>query len=177
MKKMINRIIFLAIFLISTNASAHYIGEQYAGGIIFWIDNDSEHGLIAATEDLAKDITWFNGKYITTYAIRDGIFSGKDNTAQIIRMLGSSKKTYAAAIAYSYRGGELTDWYLPSKYELKLLYEQKMVIGGFTDGIYWSSTELNQNPLLGVCVQNFENGDQFVSLKEYTANIRPIRSF
>lgn len=171
------RIVYLSIFVMSTNVSAHYIGEQYAGGIIFWIDNDSEHGLIAATEDLAKDIPWFNGKYTPTYAIRDGIFSGKDNTAQIIRVIGSSKKTYAAAIAQSYRGSELTDWYLPSRYELKLLYDQKMIIGGFANGIYWSSTELNQNPLLGVCVQNFENGDQFVSLKEYTAHIRPIRSF
>lgn len=175
MTKSINHIIFLALFLINTNTFAHYIGEQYGGGIIFWVDKESEHGLIAASEDLSQNTPWFDGRYIATYAIRDGIFSGKDNTAQIIRKLSFSKN--AAAITQSYRGGELTDWYLPSRYELNLLYQQRMMVGGFADNIYWSSTELNQNPLLGVCVQNFENGDQFVSLKENIASIRAIRSF
>ena len=33
------------------------------------------------------------------------------------------------------------DWYLPSRYELQLLYAQKSRFLGFTNGFYWSSNE------------------------------------
>ena len=33
-----------------------------------------------------------------------------------------------------------TDWYLPSRNELNLLYTNKDAIGGFIPGVYWSST-------------------------------------
>jgi len=36
-----------------------------------------------------------------------------------------------------------TDWYLPALMELRLLYENKDAIGGFTTSVYWSSTEYN----------------------------------
>jgi len=37
--------------------------------------------------------------------------------------------------------GGYSDWYLPSEDELHKLYLNKEVIGGFTNGLYWSSTE------------------------------------
>ena len=57
-------VIFVLSFLMITTASAHFIGEQYQGGVVFWIDEVAEHGLIASTEDLTADIQWFNGNYI-----------------------------------------------------------------------------------------------------------------
>ncbi len=50
---------------------------------------------------------------------------------------------YVAQICANYQGGGYVDWYLPSKYELNLLYQQKRVVGGFADAAYWSSTEHN----------------------------------
>jgi hypothetical protein len=168
--------ILLTLMFMSTSVAAHYIGEQYKGGVIFWVDEVSEHGLIAATEDLSIDITWFNGNYTASHAIRDGIFSGKDNTHRIVEVQGV-KTSYAAREAINYKGNGYDDWYLPSRHELNLMYMQKNMIGGFANHIYWSSTELSANPLLGVCIQDFSTGDQFVSLKEYKGNVRVIRSF
>ena len=36
----------------------HFIGEQFGGGIIFFIDETGEHGLIAAPEDQSSSIEW-----------------------------------------------------------------------------------------------------------------------
>ncbi len=38
-----------------------------------------------------------------------------------------------------------SDWHLPSKTELKVLYEHRNVVGGFAKDDYWSSTELDSN--------------------------------
>ncbi|AMK75618.1 MULTISPECIES: hypothetical protein [Methylomonas] len=34
----------------------HYVGERYAGGIIFYVDDDGQHGLIAALVDQSDGI-------------------------------------------------------------------------------------------------------------------------
>jgi len=47
------------------------------------------------------------------------------------------------------------DWHLPTKTELKLLYEQRNFVGSFTKDDYWSSTELDIN---SAWIQGFLNG-------------------
>jgi len=53
--------------------------------------------------------------------------------------------TFASRICNEYSvtvgGVNYGDWYLPSKFELNLLYLQKTVVGGFASTYYWSSTE------------------------------------
>ncbi|MDI6736460.1 MAG: DUF1566 domain-containing protein, partial [bacterium] len=119
----------------------HYIGESYGGGIVFWVDSSGQHGLIATTTDQSSGIQWYNGVYGTTNAVRDGVYAGKHNTERIIAT--QSTGSYAAQICANCQEGGYGDWYLPSKHELNLLYQQRGVVGNFSSGYYWSSTEFN----------------------------------
>ncbi|MEI6124891.1 MAG: hypothetical protein WCQ95_14840 [Bacteroidota bacterium] len=124
----------------------HYIGESYQGGIIFWLDATGQHGLIAATTDQNVEY-WYNGTNRTTGSSGDGLYAGKMNTAIIVatQMADNQAGNFAAKACadYSVTDGGVTygDWYLPSKYELNLLYLQSNAVGGFANYYYWSSTE------------------------------------
>lgn len=121
--------------------AAHYIGERFGGGIIFYIDSTGEHGLIADTVDFNPS-TWWNGLPRTlTGAMRTKIGSGYSNTKKIVSVQGDSGR-YAARRCWLYRGSGYTDWFLPSRDELNELYKQKSVVG-LTGSRYWSSTEIN----------------------------------
>ena len=148
------------------------IGQSYQGGIIAYIDSTGQHGLIAATEDQSEGIQWYNSDSIVTCATGTAIGTGSANTDAIIAAQGSG--SYAASIARDYNGGGYTDWFLPSRDELNQLYVNKAAIGGFTDALYWSSTEY-VNTL--AWTQNFYNGIQFNVNKSNTYNVRAVRAF
>ena len=60
----------------------HIVGESYQGGIIFWVDPEGQHGLIAARNgDAAR---WYNGTFFVTNATADGIYAGAKNTDVIV---------------------------------------------------------------------------------------------
>lgn len=50
-----------------------------------------------------------------------------------------------------------TDWYLPARTELNVLYTNRSAIGGFTTGYYWSSTEIDDDEARR---QDFDDGAQ-----------------
>ncbi|MFA5818660.1 MAG: hypothetical protein WC854_05220 [Bacteroidales bacterium] len=123
----------------------HTIGEVYGGGIVFYVYDGGQHGLIAATVDQSTAIRWYAGTSTYTMAKAVGVGAGKANTAIIIANQGNGDgSTYAARICneYSVTVGDVTygDWYLPSKFELNLLNLQKTVVDTAYDW-YWSSTE------------------------------------
>ena len=156
----------------TTASSAHFIGESYGGGIVFYVCTGGQHGLIAAVADQSSGIQWYNGSNSTTNAVRDDVFAGLLNTERIIINQGTG--SYAAQVCANFKGGVFGDWYLPSKYELNLLYEQKAVVGGFTNAFYWSSTE---NSYERAWCQDFNDGSQFNHYKYQTFPVRPIRAF
>jgi hypothetical protein len=158
------------------------IGDTYGGGIVFYIlqsgdagyDADVQHGLIAATEDQSSGIQWFNGSYVTTGAIGTAVGTGATNTTTIIDKQGATATDYAAGLARAHRGGGYDDWFLPSKDELNLLRLQQGAVGGFSSGFYWSSTEYFLN---FAWRQFFFNGNQYISNKSNTVNVRAVRAF
>jgi hypothetical protein len=165
--------------LYAKTANVHYIGESYGGGIVFYIYDNGRHGLIAATADQSTGKRWYAGTYTNTMAFADGVGAGKANTAIIIANQGyGNGATYAARICneYSVTVGGVTygDWYLPSKYELNLLYLQKTVVGVFANDYYWSSTEDN---ITNAWSQYFTLGDQSNGVKAYPGSVRAIRAF
>jgi len=156
----------------TTSPTPLAIGDSYQGGIIFWLDATGQHGLIAATADQSTGLQWYNGTYTTTNAVRDGIGAGMYSTERIIA--NQSGSDYAAQLCANYQGGGYGDWYLPSKYELNLLYLQKTAVDGLASDYYWSSTDFN---IAGAWGQYFSDGVQFGRGKADAGYVRAVRSF
>lgn len=178
-------ILTTCLIIVSKTSIAHEIGEYYQGGVIFYVDSTLEHGLIAATSDQGA-ATWRKRQY-NTGATHDGLYSGKYNTEHILDSLGPIG-SYAARLAATCHDGGYSDWYLPSKYELDLMFKQRFIIGEFSlgediyQGVYWSSTvEYNTTTKTEyqAWVQKFnDNGRTYsLPLDSHSARIRAIRSF
>ncbi|MBU0765367.1 MAG: DUF1566 domain-containing protein [Bacteroidetes bacterium] len=170
----------LASWETTTFAVTHYIGESYGGGIVFYVYDNGQHGLIAATEDQSVSAVWYNGTYRITGTSGDGLGAGEMNTALIVatQISDNQSGSFSAQICadYSLISGGVTygDWYLPSKYELNLLYQQQSTVGGFGPVSYWSSSEGNDSE---AWMQSFSTGMQYYNTKEIPTNIRAIRAF
>lgn len=174
----------LATWESPASSDAHYIGEVYGGGIVFYVYDNGQHGLIAATSDQSTGIQWSNGLYKYTGTTGDGLGAGAMNTAMIVAMQMGDNETgnFAAKVCTDYsvtaNGIVYGDWYLPSKYESDLLYLQKDIVGGFAEADYWTSTE---EPWANSFAKHryFGNGAQtFPSdVKYHTFRVRAIRAF
>lgn len=163
-----------------------YIGMPYQGGVIAYIFQSSDtgyvagetHGLIASIGDISTAIQWNNELSSSTGAIGTELGTGKTNTAAIISTQGSG--SYAAKLCDDYVNtdtgtGVYSDWYLPSKDELNLLYLNKAKIGGFTSGTYWTSTEETD---VNAWLQYSSNGMQSNGSKGYDfGKVRAVRNF
>jgi len=181
----------------------HFIGDSYQGGIVFYVDADGQHGLIAAKADQGTSgIQWYNGTVRVTGTAGDGLGAGSMNTAIIVatQIRDNQSGNFAAKVAadYSVQEDGVTpctvaqglshppvtetcygDWYLPSKVELNLLYTQKAVVGGFAQDWYYSSTEF---AIGGAWGQYFGHGTQDDGTQDYfykgaTNRVRAVRSF
>jgi hypothetical protein len=147
------------------------IGDRAQGGIVFWVDEKGHHGLVASEADQGEGETWYEGK---TFSLKDGIFAGKFNTERII---ANKSLTYNAAQACAnYKGGGYDDWYLPSKLELRLLYNHKSLIGVYAKDYYWSSTE-EENDVAWLL--SFYDGfdSNYINYGSSLFRVRAIRAF
>jgi len=172
---------------LTTQTATHSIGESFGGGIIFYVWDNGRHGLIAATSNLSfggtTGFTWGpTANYVM--ALRNGINAGMSNTERIIMKQGAGIGNYAAMVAahYSFNGngwGGYGDWYLPSIYELQLLFKQKSDTRlNFTNTTYvWSSTEADDKTAYTL---NFFSSTGTVQAEPKNLNprsVRAIRSF
>jgi hypothetical protein len=159
------------------------IGDTYQGGLIFYLDASGCHGLIAAPSDQnsGDGIQWYNGSFTNTTAFASCVGCGDGNTSMVVYNQGSG--SYAAVICQILSLGEKSDWYLPSKYELNLMYQNIGQgnalnlgnIGDFASSSYWSSTEDDNGYAWG---QNFYYGDQYSFNKSsISAMVRAVRAF
>jgi len=168
-----------------SGGTTHYIGELYGGGNIFWLDQTGEHGLIAATSDISGDHAWYNGTFMVTGANADGIYALTYNNEKIIAAQGTGAYASILCRDYFHFSGNMfhDDWYLPSKYELNLMYLNRAYLAPFNTsyGIYWSSTEGVSDPLNCAFDQVFMNcsqsGQQEESPKDWENQVRCIRKF
>ena len=135
------------------------IGDSYQGGIIFYLDGLGG-GLIAAPTDQNADDWGCNGTLITG---ADGTAVGTGNQNTIDIEVGCPAVGTAADVCANLTLNSYSDWFLPSKDELNLMYQNIGQgnalglgnIGGFADNLYWSSSEID----LGTAwLQNFGPG-------------------
>jgi len=180
-----------------SSVPTHRVGDYFGGGIIFDVDTSGQHGLIAALADQSAGVTWSNSNvnYRLTGTSGDELGAGAMNTTLIIATQIGVNPTvnFAAKMAADYSvqadgtsacTGSASetcygDWYLPSKYELSLMYNRigqgtPGNAGAFADTFYWSSTE-NTNTL--AWNQFFGNGLQGVSDKFFALGVRAVRAF
>jgi len=168
----------------SSTASAqdktYSIGERGpAGGWIFYDKGSKTDGwqyLEAAPEDIGDETGWYRSGYIDIGRTLTAIGTGKINTDKIIKAHGEGK--YAAKLCTEYRGGDKSDWFLPSKDELNLMIKNLLDkgIGNFKGSNYWSSTE---NMEYVAWIKSFYMGNKASSLSDDLTRkrVRAIRAF
>lgn len=166
------------------------VGDLAHGGIVFWMDESEQHGLVCALEEQGN-IRWnVEGDPTPAHAFGDGPYAGEMNTMLIIAAqarLGSTAVPYAASVCnellHGLNGNSYGDWYLPSKTELQLIFENKLIInetvnklGGepLTDDYYWSSTERESG---SAYVINMETGFPGILFTDDKYRVRAVRSF
>ncbi|MEX2485403.1 MAG: hypothetical protein WED10_12610 [Brumimicrobium sp.] len=169
------------------------VGDYAQGGVVFWVDETKQHGLVCTTEDVIPGtIRWFAGTHGSTRAVGDGAFGGEDNTNLILSAqinLGDDGADYAAAICsdlvVSQGGVDYGDWYLPTVEELYLIGQNYTIVdntstanGGtaLVTSPYWSSMELNNNDAKYVVITPGGVSDSSVD-KAATFNVRAVRAF
>jgi len=169
------------------------IGSYHAGGIVFYIDETGEHGLVMAPIQGDKE----NSDVMDYYEVEDvewgpmgldvpgtnGTFanlgSGRSNTDLILAATPGIKT--AASFCRDLNLNGYNDWFLPSLEELVLLHESLFdsewhcMDGGF----YWSS---NQDYAFHAFVFSlgydlYEEGDCRTRHKNKSIYVLPIRSF
>ncbi len=174
------------IYQNGTSFGQHYIGELYGGGIVFYIYDNGQHGLIASLNDLdgSSGVQWYNGSEITTNA--ESTWDGATNTTTIVSVQGVG--TYAAQLCDDYTGGGQSDWYLPAVWEFQILFNNAFVISKilendgdsttnglqFKNGRYWSSNEVGFSTAYNfiVSINKVEAAMKFSQYK-----VRAIRAF
>ena len=163
------------------------IGDLAQGGIVFYIDETGEHGLVAAFED-AGSFPWgcYGTEVIGADAISIGM--GLQNTLDIVATCNQAP--IAASVALSYENLGYDDWYLPSFNELIEMYnilgngDSNENLGQFNNAVYWSSSEAGPYNQYGYIsaynvffTLNDSAGTFGHSPKDYNRSVRPIRSF
>lgn len=133
---------------VSSNDITYSIGlNEDLGGYVFYVTPDGRHGLVCATADYPNpnDANWWMAQdYINL-----------------------PEKLPAMAQNF-------TDWRMPTRQELLMMYQHKAAIGGFQDLVYESSTEVDSGWFWGV---NFLDGSDAHFQKDLAKERRVVRSF
>ena len=190
------------IIEVTDSVAIYSIGDDGPGGGIIFYDkgfySDGWRYLEAAPSDLGNGNTYIFGLYKTSddgytqwSGTGYGIGLGKLNTRTLVADMrteayesrnGITKtENYAAQLCDTYSYGGYSDWFLPSRDELKLMYTnlKEEGLGDFENTNYWSSSESeydacawHQDFSVGTLYSSSNGGNRNSSLR-----VRPIRAF
>ncbi len=150
----------------------HFIGERFAGGIIFFIDSTGEHGLVVAPAD-QKSANWgFFENQVGAHGKTIG--AGKSNTEIITK--AHPKPDIAASICSEMELNGYSDWFLPSLEELSMIYHNIKTkgLGNFSNEEYWSSSETDFN---NAWMMNFSTAYPVENNVDRVLRVRAVRYF
>ena len=133
---------------VGSTSPTYTVNTFYAelGGYVIQISPNGKHGLVVAMQD-----------------------QGTSNWYEANDLLSNPSNHDAA-------GKEFSDWRLPTKRELNLMYVVYNNGNGasLNANYYWSSTEYDNN---NAWDQDFYAGSQYYTGKYYTLNVRAVRAF
>ena len=134
---------------VAATSKTYAVNTFYAelGGYVIEVNSDGTHGLVVAMQDQGTS-NWY---------VADDALSNASN--------------------HDTNGAKFSDWRLPTKRELNLMYG--VFISGnaanFDTDYYWSSTEYDGDYAWS---QSFTSGVQYSLIKlSYTFNVRAVRAF
>ena len=164
------------------NTPVYQIGDMVQGGMVFYVDETGEHGLVAAQDDLEGTYEWGCYQEDVDGADSKWIGSGLQNTMDITNQGCQTENggITAAQAALDADLGGYSDWYLPSIGELYQMYiaigqgSENVNIGGFVNDWYWSSSENFYNDAWFV---EFNNGYTSNYAESNPSRVRVIRAF
>lgn len=167
---------YIVTVSLETNSALGDTGP--AGGVIFYDKGNSVDAwryLEAAPSDAPLMLIWQEPKELigtTGFAIG----AGKTNSESVAQFLRTDSQTVSRAIIFcdSYSIGGFSDWFLPSKFELDLMYLNKASIGGFEGNKYWSSSEDSSDT---AWYQLFNSGSRELTDKVNLLSVRCVRSY
>lgn len=152
------------------------------GGWIFFVDYYDQYAefnyLEAAPSSCEATKAWSSANTSVPTAAgwaARAVGAGETNTAKIKLVFNSDTlANNAAYFATSCSAGGKTDWFLGSLGEMKLMYDNLQGVGGFVDGIYWSSSEDSASYAWNLY---FLDGGLGNASKASTIYVRPVRAF
>jgi len=163
----------------------YQVGDFAEGGIVFYVNETGEHGLVAAVEDLGL-FEWGCYEEEVNGADETSIGTGYQNTLDIVIQgcVTQNGGMTAAQAALEAEVNGYSDWYLPSKDELAELINTVGQGGAESNGgaagnfytlsRYWSSSEKN---IWHSWYIFYNVNDIYYDQKFRTDKVRPIRSF
>jgi hypothetical protein len=172
---------------VDENGCHAVLGNYALGGVIFYIDETLNHGLVVALNDNESG-EWGCSDEEILNANDSTLGSGYRNTLAILASDCEPAGISAIIAAYSAstfisEDTLVNDWYLPSIDELKLLYQERewiddslTVYNGkrFENTTYWSSTQSGTDKAKSL---SFGNGSTKSSYKVSVNEVRSIRAF
>ena len=154
----------------------YIVGETAYGGVVFYRDSTGQHGLVCAPTNQSTGATWgCDGTAVGgTSTI---INTGAPNTNAII--VGCTTAGIAAKLCYDLALNGYSDWYLPSKDELGLMYSNLHLqgMGGFAYAHYWSSSEIDATNAWKLLFGSPMEMDMGSSSKSCTYYVRAVRAY
>ena len=172
---------------VDENGCHAVLGNYALGGVIFYIDETLNHGLVVALNDNESG-EWGCSDEEILNANDSTLGSGYRNTLAILASdcepagISAIIAAYSAS-TFSSEDTLVNDWYLPSIDELKLLYQERewiddslTVYNGkrFENTTYWSSTQSGTDKAKSL---SFGNGSTKSSYKVSVNEVRSIRAF
>jgi hypothetical protein len=159
------------------------IGALIGGGIVVgvFVEGGVNKALVASLTNLSTSLPYTIPAFQTTLigGSAQSMFNGLTNTNAIIAQTGLPATTlYAAGIARLFAGGSFSDWYLPSLWELNMVYDSAGIVNkilganGFVQTFYWSSTEAGGSIASRI---DFNNNTQNNSNKSTNFYVRAVR--
>ncbi len=138
------------------------------GGYVFYNDGTG-HGMAASTTHLSEAQIWGTIYEWVPGGTSTAVGTGDTNTTNIINQYGADHNTAAYLCRYGYTAGGFSDWFLPSRDELLLMYQRFM-----TEFVelkwYWSSSEKEgASPYYVFMVKRY-NGDQVTNTGDAKEN-------